>query len=85
MLFFLSLLACYRPYSRYICTPVFKDNKFLRSHKTVEVGVFLNFLACCWKDLGPDTVSYKLLRIRIREAHKNLLFGFESGTLAGSK
>ncbi len=27
-------------------TPVFKDNKSLRSHKRVEIEVFLNFLAC---------------------------------------
>jgi hypothetical protein len=35
-------------YCRYIvqCTSVFKDSKLVRSHKTVEIKVCLNFFAC---------------------------------------
>jgi hypothetical protein len=35
-------------------TSVFKDNMSLESHKTVEIMVYLNFLACWCKDLDPD-------------------------------
>ncbi len=31
-------------------TVVFKDNKLIRSHKTLEIKVFLNIFACRWKD-----------------------------------
>ncbi len=33
-------------------TSVFRDNKSLRSYKTVEIKIFLNYFACGWKD--PD-------------------------------
>jgi hypothetical protein len=41
-------------------TPVFKDNKSLKSHKTVEIKVFLYFLLVD----GRTRIRYKLLRIR---------------------
>jgi len=34
-------------------TTVLKENMPLRSHKTVEIRVSLNFLACRWKDPDP--------------------------------
>jgi hypothetical protein len=34
-------------------TSVFKDDKYLRSHKTLEIKVFLNFFACWWQDPDP--------------------------------
>jgi hypothetical protein len=38
-------------------TSVFKDSKLLISHKTVEIQVYLNFLACCWNDTGSGSVQ----------------------------
>ncbi len=55
----LSFFPYYRIYCGYIYI-IFKDKKSLRSHKTVEIKVFLNFFACWWKDPDP----YKWLRIR---------------------
>ncbi len=34
-------------------TSVITENKLLRIHKTVEIKVFLNFLACWWKNPDP--------------------------------
>ncbi len=36
---------------------VFNDKKSLRSHRTVEIKVFINFFACWWKD--PDPGGHK--------------------------
>jgi hypothetical protein len=40
-------------------TSFFKDKNSLRSHKTVEIKIFLNFFVCRWKDPEPDPDSYK--------------------------
>jgi hypothetical protein len=42
-------------------TWVFIDKKSKRSHKIVEIKVFLTFFACCWKDLDPDPDPYKIM------------------------
>jgi hypothetical protein len=38
-------------------TSVFRDNKSLRSYKTVGIKIFPNYFACGWKD--PDLCPYK--------------------------
>ncbi len=54
-------------YCRHIYViPVFKDNKSLISHKTVEIKIFLNLLTCWLKDLDPDLKKI-ITRIRIPE------------------
>ncbi len=62
-------------------TSVFKDNKPLISHKTGEIKVFHNFLACWWKDPdpgGPKTYrsgwskNLRILWVRIRNTGKSL-------------
>ncbi len=58
-------------YCRWLGTYIYISNhKSLRSHKTVEIKVFHNFLACWWKVPVPDPDPYKRIRIRIRNAQK---------------
>ncbi len=48
-------------FSNYFCllltvgkfTQVIKNNKLLRSHKTIDIKVFLHFFACWWKHPDP--------------------------------
>jgi hypothetical protein len=47
-------------------TSFIKDKKSSRSHKTVEIKVFLHFFACLGKDPEPDCE-----RMRIQEAEKH--------------
>ncbi len=56
-LVFFAKIFCLLPTVGSTFTSVLKDKKSLRSHKTVEIEVFLNFFACWWKDPDP----YKLL------------------------
>jgi hypothetical protein len=39
---------------------VFKDNKLLRSHNTVEINVFLNIFDCGWKDPGGPKTNLQI-------------------------
>jgi hypothetical protein len=39
----------------------FKDKKSLRSHKTVEIQVFLNIFALHWKDPDPPNPTDPVL------------------------
>ncbi len=50
---------CLFVFEGYIFTSVFtfRDKKSKRSHKKVEIKVFLTFFACWWKDPGP----YKIM------------------------
>jgi hypothetical protein len=73
--------SCFQMPTKFVCsfitvgtfTSVFKDNKLLRRHKTVEIKVFLNFFKvfihyfACWS----ESVQQLQIQTRIHEAQKH--------------
>ncbi len=65
-IFFGLISSCTHIYNRY-------PNKSLRHHKPIEIKVFLNIFAFCWKDLDPGgPKTYGSRRLRIRNTEKRL-------------
>ncbi len=68
-------------FSVFTFTSFFKDNKTFRSHKTVEIKVFLFFFVYWWKDpdlehcmLDPDPLTYKNCQYTVHLRRQGSIF-----------